>query len=200
MLAFWRGEIAKRLANVLPEQKLVDSDPIRVSRCESEMRDVEERIKRIKELIDGGRSDLRDLELKLTNAAVLGDGPLVCRTTNDLLEIGRRLDAFINDAEKARRLAQQALRVLEEVEIAEKSKIVQLFGDGGAVSRYFNVLTGGAFTRVDYDGSGGELTVVHRSGHVYSAARLSTGFVNPLCVARCGWRSPIACLARDAAF
>lgn len=74
-----------------------------------------------------------------------------CNTLYELAHVEKRLGEFKSDAERNMENVLDVMRIFEEIEKEEESKVTQLFGKDSKTSSYFSEITGGRYPFVDID-------------------------------------------------
>lgn len=183
MMQFWEAEIERHLSSSAAGGEKQDFGPDLVAAFEREIETLKEQAVEIVDQLNLGRKELRDLELKITHSAVLTSHKVVCRTISDLNEMKRTLKAFVDDVEKDRDDAQQVLRIFEDIESEDRSKVSELFGANRPVSRHFKTMTGGRYDEVIFDPVRSRISAREAGGAVISAGKLSGGTFDQLYLA-----------------
>ena len=180
MLQFWETEIERHLSAVPERGSTQKYDPDLVVIFENEIQTLKKQAIELDDQLNLGRKELRDLELKITHSNVLEDYKVVCRTIADLQELKDTLAVFVEEAEKRRDTALQVMKIFEEIEAEDQSKVAELFGANRAVSKYFQAMTGGRYKEVIFDTVRSSISVRDAGGGVISAYKLSGGALDQL--------------------
>ena len=182
-MAVWDAEITRRLAAIPAEASNVVWDPERVGELESEIKELKTSAEQTHSALSLGRRELWDLELEISQAAILDQGKIVCRTMSDLRSIADALATFAEGVEHRMENARIALEIFEKIEAEEKSRVVELFGSKRPVSAYFREMTDGQYEAVTFDLESNEITVRDDSGNLITADNLSGGAFDQLYLA-----------------
>ncbi len=87
----------------------------------------------------------------------------------------RPLVFSINKNESNKDNALEALKIFEEIEVEEKEKISELFGEETSISKYFNEITDGFYKEVTFNQETGRIKVKRMDGEILGAEKLSGG-------------------------
>lgn len=134
----------------------------------------------LREKLDSGRDLLRDLEGRIRAAVPADGGNMVLRTAEDLVHVRKKLKTFIARAEDDKQNALAALKVFEEIEAEEKSRVLELFGADANVSKYFSRITKGRYSEVAFDLETTRITAIQPDGKRIDAENLSGGALDQL--------------------
>ncbi len=102
------------------------------------------------------------------------------KTFEDIELIRREMRVFVKSVEEQANLALAAIRIFEKIEKSEEEKVKDIFGEGDLTSVYFQTITDGAYSSIEYEPSDGELYVLRSSGDRLRAYQLSTGTYDQL--------------------
>jgi DNA repair protein SbcC/Rad50 len=171
-------EVERGLAG-LEEVEAVPGGADAVREIEHELERVTTREREGRERLERSRQDLRRVEMKVSELGVV-DGPVHCRTTRELGDVYRRVLEFCDAVQRDQRLAQEAIRILNDVDAEEREKVGELFGPNTIVSRWFHEITGhyrAVHLEVD------EIEVERADGRRLPASSLSGGAYDQLYLA-----------------
>ncbi len=171
--------IAQRLSAV-DDGGPAESDPDATRRAERELARVVKEEREQHSLLEASRDELRRIEMKVSGLGIL-DGPARYRTTRELAAGCRAVAEFCEGIRREQRLAQEAIRILNDIEIEEREKVGELFGTGTLVSRWFHDITAGRYRAVYLND--GEVEVEQVDGKRLSASALSGGTFDQLYLA-----------------
>ena len=121
----------------------------------------------------------REVELILPQKA----GSFVIDNMNDLFEIKQQLKLFINQHSKRRQNAIKLIRILKTIEVIEKKKVGELFGENSIISQRFKEITKENYSQVYYDQEDHQIKVELKSGKLLLASQLSSGTYDQLYLA-----------------
>lgn len=172
-------EEARRGIESLPADGAHD-DPEAAARVERELDRVSEEERALRQRLDRTRQDLGRIEVRIADLGAI-EPPVHCRTSRELAEAQRRLTGFCESVQRDARLAKEAIRILQEIEIEENEKVGELFGEGTLVSRWFHDITDGRYRAVHLEE--GEVMVEMADGRRLSASALSGGAFDQLYLA-----------------
>jgi DNA repair exonuclease SbcCD ATPase subunit len=172
------AEVARGLDPAAPMAPAEEPDAL--PRVEVELERVAGDERALRQQLGRTRQELGRIEVRITDLAAI-DGPVHCRTTRELADAQHRITEFCESVRRDARLAQEAIRILQEIEAEEDEKVGELFGADALVSRWFHEITGGRYRAVHLDA--GEVVVEVNDGTRLSASALSGGAFDQLYLA-----------------
>ncbi|HEX5131239.1 MAG TPA: hypothetical protein VFX92_02000, partial [Candidatus Krumholzibacteria bacterium] len=155
-------------------------EPDAAMRVERELERVTAEEKQTRQRLEQTRRELHRIELRANDLGVV-DGPVHCRTTRELDNVRGRIAGFCDTVRRDARLAQEAIRILQDIEAEENEKVGELFGEDTMVSRWFREVTQGRYRAVHL--ADGEVWVEFADGQRLSASALSGGTFDQLYLA-----------------
>lgn len=176
----WETEIRRHLAERGKSLSGISWDPVRLDEHEEEIRELKVKIDEQSRAYGLGRTQLRDLEMGVTQSGILKGESFACRTVKDLQNLSDSLGKFIQGVEKDVENARTAIRIFEEIEAEEKARVVELFGPTQQVSSFFKQMTGGRYVEVIFDVEAGTIVVRLDDGTTIPAEYLSGGTFDQL--------------------
>lgn len=145
---------------------------------------LQEKLKEVGSRIEQIRDGMGNFEARANDIFVDSGERLYCKTLVDLEEIFKRLNNFIEDNDRRRDDLKDAFDLLNNIELKEKERVLELFNsDGLSVSHVFSMITGGLYNEVIYDREGEHLKVKRNSGEIIDAEKLSGGAYDQLYLA-----------------
>jgi DNA repair protein SbcC/Rad50 len=180
LLATCESEIERGLADVRPGDGVDVDDPEATRRVERELERVTDEERTQRQRLERSRQDLRRMEIRVSELGVI-EGPIRCRTTRELTDVYARVMEFCEAVRREQRLAQEAIRIFNEIDAEEQEKVGELFGEGALVSRWFHEITDKRYRTVTLED--GEVEVEQADGKRLSASVLSGGTYDQLYLA-----------------
>lgn len=145
----WQSMIDSHLRAV-DEEQMIEYDADAVSALNDELQALKKRRAQIEADLEEGKRKLHSIEVRVGSLNVV-DSPPPCRTTKELEHLGRLIRDYVERVERDRRTAQEAIRIFQGIDAEKKSKVSDLFGLDSPVSEHIRVITGGRYTRADFD-------------------------------------------------
>jgi DNA repair exonuclease SbcCD ATPase subunit len=173
-------EIERRLAEIADAG--VPDDPEASAATDRELARVVEEERALRRALEQGRHELKHVEFKLSELGIL-DESVRCRTSRELAMLGERVREFCETVRRDQRLAQEAIRIFQEIDAEEREKVGELFGAGSMVSKWFHEITDGRYRAVHFDAESGEVEVERADGKRLPATSLSGGAFDQLYLA-----------------
>jgi len=177
-MAYWEDRL-RELEGFKDQATDVQYDQDEVGRLESRKAEL---IKDTESLARQLLKYKRDLERVGQEAtAVLQSGEVLpADTSSDLDGIERSLGEFIDEIEKRKDLATQAIAIFEDIAHQEAEKVSVLFGREREVSEYFHEITSGVYEEVEFDQANEVIWARTADGAKLEAERLSGGAYDQL--------------------
>ncbi len=176
----WRRIIADYFNRIPEGADTLAYDEARERTLECEVAELKEAAATLRDNLNAGRDLLRDLEGRIRAATPADGGDVVLRTAEDLVRVRKKLKTFVSMVEGDKQDALAALKVFEEIEAEEKSRVLELFGADANVSSYFSRITEGRYTEVTFDLETTRITAIQRDGKTIEAENLSGGALDQL--------------------
>lgn len=179
LVAFER-EIERRLAEIADAG--APDDPEASAATDRELTHVVEEERALRRALEQGRHALKHIEFRLAELGVLDEAPR-CRTARELSMLADRVREFCESVRRDQRLAQEAIRIFQELDVEERERVGELFGEGSMVSKWFHEITDGRYRAVHFDAESGEVEVERADKKRLPAASLSGGAFDQLYLA-----------------
>ncbi len=180
LLATCEREIERGRADARPGDGVDVDDPEAMRRVERELERVADEERTQRQRLEHSRQELRRMEIRVSELGVV-EGPIRCRTTRELADVYARVMEFCEAVRREQRLAQEAIRIFNEIDAEEQEKVGELFGPGALVSRWFHEITDKRYRAVYLED--GEVEVEQADGKRLSASVLSGGTYDQLYLA-----------------
>ncbi len=103
-----------------------------------------------------------------------------CQNVLDLDVLKEGLQRFVARWEHRKRLAEEAVAILDEIAAEEMEKVSELFGEGSAISGYMRQITGGLYPCVLFDREERSVLCRRSDGTLLEAEKLSGGSYDQL--------------------
>jgi exonuclease SbcC len=126
-----------------------------------------------------GSRRLHSIEIKAKELGVLEESP-PCRTTQELDNVAGLIKEYVNRIELNKRTAQDAIRIFENIDAEEKTRVSDLFGPGSSVSSHMRSITGGRYSEACYDLDKNAVYLVDGGNERVPARSLSGGAYDQL--------------------
>jgi uncharacterized protein YhaN len=178
-IEFWIRNLERRL-DELVEDNTLPYDERRERELVESIAELDTAVAQTDDALKAGRQALRDLESRMRNSGIADPESVVCRTSGELRRLKGWLYEFVGSVVERRDDARLALTILEEIEVEEKTKVVELFGRDKSVSTYFKRITGGKYVEVKFDPEAVVMSVRNPVGDWVSANELSGGTLDQL--------------------
>lgn len=181
LLAACEREIERGLATTAAAaESHGTADPDAVRAIDGDLERVASEETALRQQLERSREELSGIAIRVSQLHVI-DGPAHCRTTRELDDVYARVMTFCEDVRRKQRLAQEAIRILDEIDAEEQEKVGALFGADSPVSRWFHDVTGGRYRAVFLED--GDVEVESTDGRRLSASALSGGAFDQLYLA-----------------
>jgi uncharacterized protein YhaN len=179
-IAEWRAAIDDALSGTDPDE--TGPDPERAAKVDAEIREIDTRESDARNRLSKGGKQIYGAQMKAAELHAVDDVPR-CRTVHDLEHLAERIAEFCRRIEHEQALAQDAVRVFQEIDAAERERVGDLFGPAAQVSATFRDITGGRYRAVTYDVEADQVFVERADGKVIRATALSGGAYDQLYLA-----------------
>ncbi|MCG2791047.1 MAG: AAA family ATPase [Actinomycetia bacterium] len=146
-----------------------------VSEFEEKKRGFEEELEEINDKMELLQKEMEYIQRKVNEILRAEEEYLYCKTSIDLEAVEDRLQRFININESNKDNALEAIKIFEEIEVEEKEKVSELFGEESSISKYFNEITDGFYKEVTFRQETGGIEVKRMDGEILGAEKLSGG-------------------------
>jgi len=103
-----------------------------------------------------------------------------CGTLKELSFVHKTFRHFVDGVEKNSKNVLSVIRIFEEIEKEEESKISKYFGKDSKVSKYFSNITDGLYTAVEIEAEDKRVLVHTRDDNILDALKLSGGAYDQL--------------------
>lgn len=152
----------------------------------------EKKAKELDDEIEHYTDTLKELEIKMNDLKdklqdiegkakyILSDEEIRCDGTGDLKRINSKINEFVQKNKNRKDDATNAIEILDEIKEEEKTKIVELFGEGSSVSTHFSKITNGLYTKVDFDKDINSIVTTLKDGTKLTVEKLSGGAYDQL--------------------
>ncbi len=176
---YWREKV-NELEQYKDKARNIDYDEREVSRLQIERQSITEELEALEKQRGTIEERMREIERKGNTILQTGDEYIYCHTLTDLTAIRSMLRDFISYHESVRDEVLTAMEIFSAVQEDEQKKIGELFGADRPVSDYYNRITGGKYTQVEYDQTNATIEVVQANGNRLIANKLSGGAYDQL--------------------
>ena len=146
-----------------------------VSELKEKKREFEEKLEEINDKMVSLQKEMENVQRKVNEILGAEEEYLYCKTSVDLEAVEDRLQRFINKNEANKDNALEAIKIFEEIEVEEKEKVSELFGEESSISKYFNEITDGFYKEVTFNQETGRIEVKRMDGEILGAEKLSGG-------------------------
>jgi uncharacterized protein YhaN len=141
---------------------------------ESELEEISNRVRSL-------QKEMSDVEREMNKIILQSEGEyFYCKTSWDLKAINNKLQRFVSENESNKVNVLEVMEIFEEIEVEEKEKISELFGEDSSISKYFTEITDGFYERVAFEQETGKIEVKRRDGKILEAEKLSGGAYDQL--------------------
>ena len=170
----WEEDIGI-LAEYKEKSKEIKYSEAAVSEFEEKKRGFEEKLEEINDKMVSLQKEMEDVQGKANKILGAEEEYLYCKTSVDLEAVEDRLQRFINKNESNKDNALEAIKIFEEIEVEEKEKVSELFGEESSISKYFNEITDGFYKEVTFNQETEGIEVKRMDGEILGAEKLSGG-------------------------
>lgn len=179
-LETYDAEIRRALTDVVPGDTA--DDPDAAARLDRQIKELREREREISANISDGNRRLHAIEVKAASLGVLEEPPR-CRTILELDHVREGIESFCERIAHEQALAQEAIRIFQEIDDEERQRVGDLFGVDSSVSRLFREFTDGRYRLVTYEPEQNQVYVERVDGLRMRATALSGGAFDQLYLA-----------------
>jgi DNA repair exonuclease SbcCD ATPase subunit len=180
LLSACEREVERSLAAA--GEDAVADDPAEAERLDREIAAASAEEQAVRRTLEHGREQLKRIEFKLTELDVL-DEPVRCRIARDLGPLSARVTDYCESVRRDQRIAQEAIRIFQEIDLEEREKVGVLFGEGSRVSKWFHEISDGRYRAVHFDADDEQIEVELANGRRFPASALSGGAFDQLYLA-----------------
>ena len=174
----WKARIDAILQEADSEAQ-VDYDAKTLERINADLVTLENRHRDIRSALLQGSRRLHGIEVKAKELGVLETSP-PCRTTQELDHIGQLIEEFYSRTALDQRVAQDCIRLCENIEAEERKRVSDLFGEDSAISSTFSTITDGRYKSVHYDPGNNSIYLLDSENERVRADCLSGGAYDQL--------------------
>lgn len=136
----------------------------------------------VEEQLSNFREQLKAVSAE-ANSILSPEEALLCETLVDLVGIGARLEAFVDQIDRRKDLSIETIALFERIAEGEAEKVSELFGEKSPVSQRFKAITDGVYEEVGFDMSSSNLWARKADGKTLRAEQLSGGTYDQLYLA-----------------
>jgi len=178
-ISFWEEEIVA-LKEYEEKSRGIKYDEHAISELRGKRNLIEGEIEEVQGKMASFQGEMREVERKANEILQLEEEYLHCNTLVDLQAIKDELQGFINKNESNRENVLGVMEIFEEIEMEEKEKISELFGQDSPISKYFAEITDSLYEEVTFNQEIGKIEVRRKDGVVLDAEKLSGGAYDQL--------------------
>jgi uncharacterized protein YhaN len=168
-----------------PDKGLI-FDSNRLDELKEKLKDYEEKKENLNFELEGHKSSLNNFERRFSdlelNNFIDDYSSIKIGSLDKLSEAMDAVDYFLEKVSQEYSIAIESIKIFEEVRKEEAAKISDLFNRLNA-SDYFNDITNGRYSKVEFDSTSQTVKVVDKSGKVLDASKLSKGAYDQLFLA-----------------
>ncbi len=177
---YWKKKV-KELSEYKNKASEIDYSEEREEDLKDKKEETKNEIEELDKQLREGRKTLWDLREEVLEVVPGKDVP-PCDMLDDLEELKRLLENFVEQRENTKNYAEKAIEIFEQIESEEKESISELFGKDSSVSEYFSRMTGDYYREVHYDQTAETafIKAVRKSGEPLSVDKLSGGTYDQL--------------------
>jgi len=155
-------------------------DENRISELKEEEKALHENTEKLTENMGIIREEMAGVERKTNEILPLAEEHLYCQTSVDLKAVKEKLQAFLDEKEGDKDNALEVIRIFEKMEMEEKEKVSELFGQESSISKYFNGITDGFYEEVLFNQDREKIEVTRKDEVILEAEKLSGGAYDQL--------------------
>jgi len=180
-LGRYRTEVRRRLEDSSGDAG-VDDDPDMMSRLDGQIQEMEERERHLVSRLKQDSRRLHEMEVRVGELKIFEE-PIRCRIAADLDRAAGAVEGWCDRVDRKKETAQEALRIFQEIDEEERSRVGDLFGPRSVVTGLFNDVTDGRYTCVSFDATHNQLFVERADGQRVEVEALSGGAYDQLYLA-----------------
>lgn len=178
-ITYWQSKIDE-LISYRDKAAGIRYDETALAELKQEQQEMKKNLESLNKQRSGITERMREVERKANKILQTGDEFVFCKTINDLRAIRILLEKYIRHHETMREDVLAAIEICNSIREDEQKKIGTLFGEDRPVSTYYNLITGGRYTKVLYDRANGSIEVELSNGNRIAADTLSGGAYDQL--------------------
>lgn len=141
---------------------------------------IEENLSSLNDIMTDTKKELQDVERKVNTILETKDDYLYCTTSNDLKNIGEKIDILLKESYTKRDLILDIIGIFSEIKNQEKEKISKLLSKKSNVSEYFKEVTNGVYNSVIFEMETGKIKVIRKDNQIFDIEKISGGTYDQL--------------------
>lgn len=169
------GKIIDTFVEYKDKSKEIKYSENAVSKLEEKKQELSQKLKDINNKMVSLQKEMESVQRKVNEILEAEEDFLYCKTSVDLEMVEDKLQRFINKNTTDKDNVLEAIKIFEEIEIEEKEKVSELFGEESPISNYFDEITDGFYKEVTFNQETGGIEVKRSDGKILEAEKLSGG-------------------------